>query len=153
MLTVNPVLKAVYRATQASPIERDLLPALEQRDAASQAAARDATARRAVHDECASTAVECRRVEQENVRLAAQIRELVTASEAAETENEGGGGADEDNDGTAAAVTEFAELTASVKASRQRWKLIKGTASAIVAGSGVDWARDAALRDIVLDPD
>jgi short-subunit dehydrogenase len=47
---------------------------------------------------------------------------------------------------------EIARLEAEVKASRQRWRVLKGTASAIVAGSGVDWARNAELRDMVLDP-
>lgn len=47
---------------------------------------------------------------------------------------------------------EIARLEAELKGSRQRWRVVKGTASAIVAGSGVDWARDAELRDIVLDP-
>lgn len=43
------------------------------------------------------------------------------------------------------------ELEESLKISRQRWRIMKGTASAVVAGSGVDWARDAALRELVLD--
>jgi hypothetical protein len=43
------------------------------------------------------------------------------------------------------------ELEESLKVSRQRWRIMKGTASAVVAGSGVDWARDAALRELVLD--
>jgi hypothetical protein len=45
------------------------------------------------------------------------------------------------------------EAEAALKASRQRWRIIKGTVSAVVAGSGVDWARDAALRELVLDSD
>jgi hypothetical protein len=43
------------------------------------------------------------------------------------------------------------ELEESVKVSRQRWRIMKGTASAAVVGSGVDWARDAALSELVLD--
>lgn len=48
---------------------------------------------------------------------------------------------------------EIAKLEQELKASRQRWKVMKGTASAVVAGSGVDWVKDGELRDIVLDPD
>lgn len=48
---------------------------------------------------------------------------------------------------------EMRSLEMETKQSRQRWKLIKGTASAMVAGSGVDWAGDAELRNVVLDPD
>ena len=43
------------------------------------------------------------------------------------------------------------ELEASMKTSRQRWRIMKGTASATIAGSGVDWARDPKLLEIVLD--
>lgn len=43
------------------------------------------------------------------------------------------------------------ELEADLKTSRQRWRIMKGTASATIAGSGVDWARDPKLLEIVLD--
>lgn len=45
------------------------------------------------------------------------------------------------------------ELEEAVKVSRQRWRIMKGTASAVVAGSGVDWARNPTLRELVLDDD
>lgn len=48
---------------------------------------------------------------------------------------------------------EVKRLEDELKSSRQRWRVVKGVASGVVAGSGVDWARDDALRDIVLDPD
>ena len=34
---------------------------------------------------------------------------------------------------------------------RQRWRIMKSVVAAIIAGSGVDWARDDTLRDLVLD--
>ncbi|KAL1897868.1 hypothetical protein Sste5346_003720 [Sporothrix stenoceras] len=141
VLTVNPVLKAVHGATQASPIERDLLLAIKQRDSMSKAVAQDAMARRDARDESATVAVELRRLEKQNAQLAAQARQLAAVSAA----TEGNAGAED------AALEK--ELQADVKTSRQRWKLIKGTASAIVVGSGVDWTREAALCDIVLDPE
>jgi hypothetical protein len=45
------------------------------------------------------------------------------------------------------------ELEASMKISRQRWRIMKGTASATVVGSGVDWPRNPKLLEIVLDPE
>lgn len=48
---------------------------------------------------------------------------------------------------------EIRRLEGVMKASRQRWRVIKGVASGVVAGSGVDWARDAKLREVVLDLD
>lgn len=52
-----------------------------------------------------------------------------------------------------AVMEEMSRLEKELKTSRQRWKVMKGTASAVVAGSGIDWVKDAELRDIVLDPD
>ena len=37
------------------------------------------------------------------------------------------------------------------RTARQRWRMMKSVVAAIVAGSGVDWARDDSLRDLVLD--
>lgn len=34
---------------------------------------------------------------------------------------------------------------------RQRWRIMKSVVAAVVAGSGVDWAQDDTLRDLVLD--
>lgn len=46
---------------------------------------------------------------------------------------------------------ELERLKQEVKDSRQRWKVIKGTVSAVIAGSGIDWVNDPELLDIVLD--
>jgi hypothetical protein len=45
------------------------------------------------------------------------------------------------------------ELEGEMKISRQRYRIMKGTASATIAGSGIDWARDPRLSEIVLDDD
>jgi hypothetical protein len=45
------------------------------------------------------------------------------------------------------------ELEAEMRISRQRFRIMKGTASATIAGSGIDWARDPKLSEIVLDDD
>ncbi|CAI4216693.1 unnamed protein product [Parascedosporium putredinis] len=46
---------------------------------------------------------------------------------------------------------ELERLKQEVKDSRQRWKVIKGTVSAVIAGSGIDWVNDPELLDMVLD--
>lgn len=43
------------------------------------------------------------------------------------------------------------ELEEQLKASKRKWRIMKGTASATIVGSGVDWARDPMLLEIVLD--
>ena len=52
-----------------------------------------------------------------------------------------------------AAKEQIAKLEGRLAASKQKWRVMKGTASGIVAGSGVDWASKSELRDVVLDPD
>lgn len=42
-------------------------------------------------------------------------------------------------------------LETETKDNRQRWRMLKGMTSAVVAGSGIDWSRDQTLRDLVLD--
>ncbi|MCJ1385642.1 hypothetical protein MMC17_008765 [Xylographa soralifera] len=43
------------------------------------------------------------------------------------------------------------ELQDDAKEARRRWRIMKSLVSAIIAGSGVDWAHDESLRDLVLD--
>lgn len=44
-------------------------------------------------------------------------------------------------------------LEAEMKRSRWTWRVTKGITSGVVAGSGVDWGRDEALCELVLDPE
>jgi F0F1-type ATP synthase assembly protein I len=50
-------------------------------------------------------------------------------------------------------MQEQEELEADVKASKQRWRVMKGVASGIIVGSGIDWVHDDELQDVVLDPE
>lgn len=45
------------------------------------------------------------------------------------------------------------ELDAEMGISRRRFRIMKGTVSATIAGSGVDWARDPKLLEVVMDED
>jgi hypothetical protein len=78
---------------------------------------------------------------QENAKLA---KAMVGLAEEADTRWE-------DNIEEPALRKRLNSLEADLKSSRQRWRIIKGTASAMIAGSGVDWSRDPHLVDIVLD--
>ncbi|KAI0484946.1 centromere protein H (CENP-H)-domain-containing protein [Xylariaceae sp. FL0804] len=144
VLSANPILQAVHHGTKASPVERDLLPLLEARDSASGAlAAQSAELRDLV---AAATAAESRalRLRRESVGLASQMLGLAAVADAERAEALSAG--------DPAHARQIARLEAEVRLSRQRWRVLKGTASAVVAGSGVDWARDEELMDVVLDP-
>jgi hypothetical protein len=44
-----------------------------------------------------------------------------------------------------------ARLEEEVRESRMRYRLLRGVAGAVVVGSGMDWGRDVALRELVLE--
>ncbi|KAB5580768.1 centromere protein H (CENP-H)-domain-containing protein [Coniochaeta sp. 2T2.1] len=142
VMVVNPTIKAVHRGTESTPIERDLLPYVEHRDEVTTALAKRDMERQKVNNELTKVQVEVIQIGRRNVELAAEVLKL------ADTANQNNAEAIDDT-GTR---EEIERLERELKASRQKWKVIKGTASAVVAGSGVDWVKDAELKDIVLDP-
>ncbi|KAI1460432.1 centromere protein H (CENP-H)-domain-containing protein [Annulohypoxylon moriforme] len=144
VVAANPILQAVHNGTKASPIERDLLPVLEQRDQSSSTLAQQSTELRGLLDEITEVESQSLRLGRENVDLAAKLLDLAEQTDRSKTE-----AINMDPERAA----EISRLEDQVKLSRQRWRVLKGTASAVVAGSGVDWSRDAELRDIVLDPE
>lgn len=143
VMMVNPVLQAVHGGTNASPIERDLLPVLTRRDKVSADLAQQSTQLGQTVDEILRVEGESLRLSRQNVDLASQVLALAEEANKSKTEP-----VEDPNH-----AQEIARLEAEVKASRQRWRVMKATASAMVAGSGVDWAADEELRAVVLDED
>lgn len=43
------------------------------------------------------------------------------------------------------------QVRADTEIARKRWRIMKSVVAAVVAGSGVDWARDKTLRELALD--
>ncbi|KAI3332291.1 centromere protein H (CENP-H)-domain-containing protein [Xylariaceae sp. AK1471] len=143
VMSANPILQAVHNGTKASPIERDLLPLLIARDATSSTLASQNTELHSLLTDLTDVESRSLRLSRENVALAERLLDFAKQTDQGKAEILAG---DSEH------VAEIAGLEAEVKTSRQRWRVLKGTTSAIVAGSGVDWARDAELRDMVLDP-
>ncbi|KAI0152079.1 centromere protein H (CENP-H)-domain-containing protein [Hypoxylon sp. NC0597] len=144
VVSANPILQAVHNGTKASPIERDLLPVLEQRDQSSSTLAHQSTELRALLDEITVVESQSLRLGRENVGLASKLLDLAEQTKRSK---------DEAVNMDPERAAEISRLEGEVKLSKQRWRVLKGTASAVVAGSGIDWSRDAELRDIVLDPE
>ena len=46
---------------------------------------------------------------------------------------------------------ELVDAREATTTARKRWRIMKSVVGAIIAGSGVDWARDDTLRNLVLD--
>lgn len=98
---------------------------------------------RATSEELVRVRSETLRATRRNAELASELLRLADEAKAAQRsglESQMGEG-------------EAEPLRKELAASRQKWKVMKGVASAIVAGSGVDWAADAELREVVLDED
>lgn len=98
---------------------------------------------RRISDELTAVQVESVQISRRNVELASKVLQLAEAA----------GRTNSDSADDPAVREEISKLEAEVKASQQRWKIMKGTASAVVVGSGVDWVAKPELRDVVLDPD
>ncbi|KAI5868209.1 centromere protein H (CENP-H)-domain-containing protein [Durotheca rogersii] len=145
VIAANPILQAVHNGTRASPIERDLLPLLHSRDDLSSTLAWQAAEQRSLLVALTEVEGESLRLGRENVDLAARVLELASRADRERAEALAGAGA--------RPGPEIAQLEAEVRRSRRRWRALRGVASAVVAGSGVDWAADPVLRDVVLDPE
>ena len=120
-------------------VQRELMDLIKQRDAVAARATNKCSDLQAARRRLAELEIESLRVGQQNIHLASEVLQL---SGRTSPEALGGG----------KLANEITVLEGQVKAARHKWKVMKGTASAIVAGSGVEWARDERLRDMVLDP-
>lgn len=129
--------------TYTNTTGRDLLPVLTRRDKVSADLAQQSTQLGQTVDEILRVEGESLRLSRQNVDLASQVLALAEEANKSKTEP-----VEDPNH-----AQEIARLEAEVKASRQRWRVMKATASAMVAGSGVDWAADEELRAVVLDED
>ncbi|KAI1116850.1 centromere protein H (CENP-H)-domain-containing protein [Nemania sp. NC0429] len=143
VVSANPILQAVHNGTKASPIERDLLPMLIDRDAVTSTLAPQDRELQSLLSDLTDVEIRSSRLSRENVVLAEQLLDLAKKTDQGRAEL-----LSSDSE----YAPEIARIEGELKSSRQRWRVVKGTASAVVAGSGVDWARDAELRDMVLDP-
>ncbi|KAJ4326489.1 hypothetical protein N0V84_003119 [Fusarium piperis] len=143
VVMANPILKAVHGGTEATPVERELLPYVERRDEASIAVAEEVATTRRVCDELTSTQSNTLLASRKNVRSTAELFKL--AEEAKQKKRI--------PPSNTKMIQEQVKLETELKASKQRWRVMKGVASGIIAGSGIDWARDDELRDVVLDPE
>jgi len=47
--------------------------------------------------------------------------------------------------------TQLKTLQEVTKESKRRWRIMKSLTAAVIAGSGIDWAHDDDLRELVLD--
>lgn len=127
--------------------QRDLEQYVKERDAVAIEAATLSNEMEATLDRLTKAESERAAVSRRNLELAAEMLRLANEIAAdGKTWPNSGGPADD-------AATHLAQLEKDMRISRRKWRLLKGTASAAVLGSGADWASDPELRHIVLDPE
>lgn len=119
---------------------RALLPLIHRRDLLSLIHENLANAHAATLEALSNAEVDNLRVTKRNQEL---VRELLDLTRQESSWRE------EITDATLKAQIE--EVEADRKKSRAKWDVIKGVVSAVIVGSGVDWARDDTLRKLVLD--
>ncbi|KAK2626615.1 hypothetical protein QTJ16_003790 [Diplocarpon rosae] len=143
VLVATPILKAIHAGNKATVIEQDLLPLIQKRDQLSIKLTALSTQVRTARNELTNLEAENVRIARTNAELATKMLALIEDASTKRTE--------EIEDSKLRA--QLGDLQNKMKLSRRRWRIIKGTASATIAGSGIDWARDPELLDIVLDND
>jgi leucyl aminopeptidase len=122
---------------------RDLLPLIHERDTSSVAVTKLTSQVQKAKQELKEAEIENINIGRQNAQISAQMIAL-----AAEANNQ------RKEDITDPKLRQqLDELEVEMKMSRQKWRIMKATASAAIVGSGVDWARDPDLLKIVLDDD
>lgn len=144
VLITNPILKGIHNSTYASPIEQDLQPWIQTRDATAHSVATQSATLRQTLDQLSEVEADTLRAFRKNRELAGEVLRLAKEAEADRNQ------ALDADEGVKAKIAQLEEKLAK---SRQKWRVFKGTASGIVAGSGVDWVSDEELRAVVLDPE
>ena len=141
VVQADPLLKAVHTGPNAGPMERALHPLVDQRDILSLASANLAAGVSATANALTAARTQNMVAMRQNRELAARVLAL-----AAKTKT---GGAESIED--LEVRVRLQELKDETRASRRQYRIIKSVVGAVVAASGVDWAEDEELRELVLD--
>ncbi|RHZ66887.1 centromere protein H [Aspergillus thermomutatus] len=139
VLMTDPTLKAVHLKA-ASPAERALLPLVNRRDVLSLTHENLISAHNATLRQLSNLEVQNLQLHQKNQELVRQLLES--------TKDDSSWRKALDDDDLKAQLD---HLEADRKKSKSRWEVMKSIASAIVVGSGVNWAEDDGLTALVLD--
>jgi F0F1-type ATP synthase assembly protein I len=141
VLIADPVLKAVHSGSNTTELERRLLPLINERDVISMTATTLSSKLQTLNAKLATLERENIAANEQNKELARVMLELANELKAEKVE--------EVQDARARAQLE--RLDDETKKARMEWRLMKSLVAGIVAGSGIDWARDPKLLGLVMD--
>ncbi|KAJ5749097.1 uncharacterized protein N7511_010793 [Penicillium nucicola] len=139
ILMTDPILKAVHLKT-TTPAERALLRLVNRRDVLALAHENLASAHDLVMKQLSNLQVKNLQINRENQELVRQLLEL-TKQDSSWRER-----LDDPE-----LLSQLNELEVDLKGRKAHWDTMKNIASAVVVGSGLDWADDDKLRALVLD--
>ncbi|KAJ4993895.1 hypothetical protein SVAN01_00372 [Stagonosporopsis vannaccii] len=141
VLATDPVLKAVHAGDRTDFAEKRLIPLITENDTIAMVHGRLAA-------ELAATARNLNAAEQANVVANQRNRDLSkTMLSLAETMKSQS--AEDINDPRLR--EQIKAVDKEVKGSRRRMKTLKGIISAMIVGSGINWAADESLTELVLE--
>ena len=142
-IIASPILNAVHAGSNATGTERTLRPLLNRRDILEIASTNLSSSLQSTMSGTSKKATDKLTRMNENRTLAARLTSF-TSTITARTE----------------AMTEqpevklrLKELKEEAETARKQWMIMKSVVGAVIAGSGVDWAQDTTLLDLVLDPE
>lgn len=141
VLVTDPVLKAVHGGANAAIAERRLLPLINERDVISMVHSSLAAKLSSTLSALAAAEKSNLSANEKNKELAQTLLALAEEMKSQSTE--------EIEDPKLRA--QLQELDSRVQMARRRWRIMKSVVAGMVVGSGINWANDAMLRELVMD--
>lgn len=142
VLITDPILKSIHSSSAtASSLEQRLLPLLLERDVVTMLHATVTSKLQSVHSRTAD-------LEQENIEMIVQNKALAQRMLALVNDVK----AEKIEEVTDARMrAQLEQLEEECVRARREWRVMKSVVAGIVAGSGVRWAEDPKLLEVVMD--
>ncbi|PVI07329.1 hypothetical protein DM02DRAFT_608876 [Periconia macrospinosa] len=141
VLVMDPVLKAVHGGEDGDFLEKRMLPLIHESDTLSMVHG-------SLSSQLASTTRALGEAEQGNISANKGNRDL-SQTYLALAEDLKGQSTEDIQDPQMRKQVQIAEK--ELKESRKRMRTLKGVLSAMIVGSGINWAEDEVLRELVMD--
>jgi len=141
VLIADPVLKAIHAGSSATELETRLLPLINERDTISMVHSTLSTRDHAAKSRLATLERENEAAIAKNKNLARAMLDIANELKAEKIE--------EIQDVKLRAQLE--KIDEDVRNARKEWRVLKSLAASVVAGSGIDWAKDPKLLELVMD--
>ncbi|KAF2191433.1 hypothetical protein K469DRAFT_720443 [Zopfia rhizophila CBS 207.26] len=140
-LVMDPVLKAVHGGESTGYAEKRLLPLITERDTVSMVHGSLASKLASMQPDLTAAAQGNIAANERNKELAQTLLALAEEMKTQSTEDI------QDSQ----LRDRVRDVEKGVKESRRRVKILKGILSGMIVGSGINWAKDEVLRELVMD--